>query len=135
VFFGRGDGALLSTAPDLARFFRALLLERRLLPDRLLQQMLTVRPDDPPAEEAYGLGLIADPMPCGPVWGHSGGGFGYRHRPFLRLQTGRFAVFMVNGSHGFRVRPEAPDQPPPDLSPSQGQRLLLTAVSGAGGGR
>jgi Beta-lactamase len=103
VFFGRGDGALISTAVDLARFFRALLVERTLLPAPLLEQMMHVIPDDPPAEMAYGLGLIADPLPCGTVWGHSGGGFGYGDLPFLHLESGCFAVFMLNGTYGFRV--------------------------------
>ncbi len=104
VFFGRGDGALISTAPDLARFFQALLVKKSLLPPELLRQMMYVIPDNPPADRAYGLGLIADAMPCGTVWGHSGGGFGYNNLPFLRLETGRFAVFMLNGSYGFRAQ-------------------------------
>jgi D-alanyl-D-alanine carboxypeptidase len=116
-FFGRGDGALVSTAVDLAVFFRALLVERRLLPEGLLDQMMSVLPDDPPAAKSYGLGLIADPMPCGAVWGHSGMGFGYRHWPFLRLETGRFAIFMVNGSCGFRVASQPSAEVPPDPSP------------------
>jgi D-alanyl-D-alanine carboxypeptidase len=103
IFFGRGDGALLSSAIDLARFFRALLVERTLLPAPLLKQMMHVLPDDPPAEEAYGLGLIADPLPCGTVWGHAGGGFGYDNYPYLHLESGRFAVFMLNASSGYRV--------------------------------
>jgi D-alanyl-D-alanine carboxypeptidase len=102
-FFGRSDGALISSAVDLARFFRALLVERTLLPAPLLKQMMTIVPDDPPAEEAYGLGLIADPLPCGMVWGHAGGGFGYGDLPYLHLESGRFAVCMLNGTAGFRV--------------------------------
>lgn len=103
-FVGHGDGALISTALDLARFFRALLLERKLLPDGLLEQMLSIVPDNPPAERAYGLGLIADSLPCSTVWGHSGGVFGYRHLPYLQLETGLFAVFMLNGTYGFRLK-------------------------------
>ena len=117
VFFGRGDGALLSTAPDLARFFRALLLDQALLPDGLLSQVMAVVRDDPPAEEAYGLGLIADPLPCGTVWGHGGGGYGYVHLPYLRLETGRFAVFMRNGSYGFHATADPALRERPRLSP------------------
>jgi D-alanyl-D-alanine carboxypeptidase len=102
-FFGRGDGALISTALDLARFFRALLVEGSLLPDHLLKQMMYIVPDNTPAEKEYGLGLIADRLPCGTVWGHSGRGFGYHHFAFLRVETGRFAVFMLNGTYGFQV--------------------------------
>lgn len=111
VFFGRGDGAIISTAPDLAKFFRALLIERALLGDELLDRMMHVLPDDPPAEEAYGLGLMPQSLPCGTVWGHSGGGFGYGNLPYLRLETGRFAAFMRNGSYGFKAPSDA--QAPP----------------------
>jgi D-alanyl-D-alanine carboxypeptidase len=103
VFFGRGDGALISTAVDLATFFRALLVENRLVNADMLGLMMEVLPDKPPAAESYGLGLIADPVECGVVWGHGGGGFGYENLPYLRLETGRFAVFMLNGSYGYRV--------------------------------
>ncbi len=103
VFFGRGDGALVSTAPDIARFFQALLFQRILLPDDLLHQMMTVILDQPPAAMHYGMGLIADQLSCGTLWGHSGGGFGYNHLPFLQCETGRFVLFMMNGSYGFRI--------------------------------
>jgi len=108
VFFGRGDGALITTAVDLSKFFRALLIERRLISQKILKQMMTVIQDNPPAEKSYGLGLIADPLPCGTVWGHSGAGFGYRNFPFLNLENGRFAVFMQNGTYGFRVAKSNP---------------------------
>jgi D-alanyl-D-alanine carboxypeptidase len=116
VFFGRGDGALISTAVDLARFFRALLVEKTLLPQSLLEAMLFVFPDNPAPAEAYGLGLIADPLPCGNVWGHGGGGFGYLDLPYLQLETGRFAMFMLNGTYGYRVA-RAPSVPRPTFSP------------------
>jgi D-alanyl-D-alanine carboxypeptidase len=99
VFSGRGDGGLISTAVDLAKFFRALLTGR-LLPGYLLRQMQTVVPDDPSPEIAYGLGLIADSLPRRVVWGHFGRGFGYVHHPFIDPVTGRFAVWMLNGTHG-----------------------------------
>lgn len=53
MFFGRGDGALISTAGDVSRFFRALL-GGSLLPDELLTQMQTILPDHPPPSLAYG---------------------------------------------------------------------------------
>lgn len=129
IFFGRGDGALISTAVDLARFFRALLVERTLLPPPLLEQMMHVLPDEPQAEEAYGLGLIADPLPRGIVWGHAGGGFGYGDLPYLHLETGRFAVFMLNGTSGFRVATDAPSAQLPRFS----EGLRAMAYSGGQG--
>lgn len=105
VFFGRGDGAILSTAMDLAKFFRALL-GGTLLPEGLLNEMRSVISDRPPAEYLYGLGLIAEPLSTGTVWGHSGRGFGYRHHPFLDPTSGRFAIWMLNGTSGFPTETE-----------------------------
>lgn len=102
VFFGRGDGAIISTAADVARFLRALLFERRLFRDDLLHQMMTVVRDNPTPELSYGLGLYLDDLPGGPVWGHSGGGFGYGHWPFADLDSGTIAIVMRNASFGFR---------------------------------
>ena len=126
VFFGRGDGALISTAVDLARFFRALLVERTLLPAPLLEQMMTIIADDPPAEEAYGLGLIADPLPCGTLWGHAGGGFGYGDLPYLHPSSGRFVVCMLNGTAGFRVTTDAGSRELPRFS----QEMRAMAYTG-----
>ncbi len=104
VFFGRGDGALISTARDLARFFRALLIEEKLLSREYLRQMMSIIADDPPAEDPYGLGLMGDPQPCGMLWGHSGGGYGYGNLSTIRLDTGRFGLLMINGSYyGFQI--------------------------------
>jgi D-alanyl-D-alanine carboxypeptidase len=104
VFFGRGDGAMISTATDTARFLRALLVERTLVAPPLLAEMMSIVPDDPPARFACGLGLIAHPTACGAVWGHSGGGFGYNHAPFVRIERGRVAIIMRDASFGFRQR-------------------------------
>lgn len=110
-FFGRGDGAIISTAMDQARFFRALF-DGKLLPDSLLMQMMMIAPDTPPARFSYGLGIIEHPTPCGTVWGHSGGGYGYVNYPFFHRETGRFAVCMLNGTYGFKaVDPLAATRP------------------------
>jgi D-alanyl-D-alanine carboxypeptidase len=106
VFFGRGDGALISTPRDLARFFRGLLIEKSLLPENILSQMMRVIDDNPPADEEYGLGLMADQLACGTVWGHAGGGYGYGNLPYANLKTGKFAVFMRNASAGFHTEPD-----------------------------
>jgi D-alanyl-D-alanine carboxypeptidase len=109
--FGHGDGAVVSTAADTARFFRALLLDRTLLAPELVAAMMSVGPDAPPAQLTlsgsptpidYGLGLYSHRISCGTVWGHTGGGFGYSHAPFVRLDTGRTAIVMRNASFGFR---------------------------------
>jgi D-alanyl-D-alanine carboxypeptidase len=97
VFFGRGDGALVSTALDQARFFRALL-HGRLLPAALLKSMMTVVIDDPPAAEPYGMGLLMPSGPRGQLCGHSGSGYGYMNEPYLESERNRFAVCAMNGT-------------------------------------
>jgi len=75
-----GAGALISTAPDLARFFDALL-NGSLLPPSLLSEMLqTVPVDDDSAAlgiTGYGLGLESWDLGCGTVFGHGGSTRGY----------------------------------------------------------
>lgn len=116
VFFGRGDGALISTAHDMARFFHALLTERVLLPENFLDRMMQIVSDDPPAEMAYGMGLIKESLPGGEVWGHSGRGYGYHHFPFLHVESGRFVVCILNGTYGFKEA-KLNDEPHPSFTP------------------
>lgn len=63
--WGWAAGAIVSTAPDLSRFFGALL-QGRLLPARLLGLMR------PPPGARYGLGLASFQTPCGVAIGHTG---------------------------------------------------------------
>jgi D-alanyl-D-alanine carboxypeptidase len=95
IFMGRADGALLSSALDLARFFRALL-GGALLPKRLLKHMLTIVPDKPTARRRYGLGIYPLATSVGEVWGHTGGGYGYESLAFLHPSSGRFVATVVN---------------------------------------
>ncbi|MEB8341522.1 serine hydrolase domain-containing protein [Streptomyces endophyticus] len=62
------SGELISTLPDLNRFYAALL-EGHLLPPKALRTMLNTRP----ANGHYGMGLYPEKLPCGTtVWGHNG---------------------------------------------------------------
>ncbi|AJC60915.1 serine hydrolase domain-containing protein [Streptomyces sp. 769] len=63
-------GALVSTMPDLNRFYRSLL-GGELLPWAQLRQMKTTVPI-PGSTTRYGLGLFQTTSPCGEFWGHSG---------------------------------------------------------------
>ena len=58
------SGDVVSSAPDVARFFRALL-GGGLLPRRELSEMEAIR-------GRYGLGLAVYSTPCGRAWGHTG---------------------------------------------------------------
>jgi D-alanyl-D-alanine carboxypeptidase len=59
-----GAGDLVSSAPDVARFLRALL-GGRLLPPAQLREMEQLH-------SGYGLGLAVFTTPCGRAWGHTG---------------------------------------------------------------
>jgi len=87
-------GALVSTAPELARFYQALL-SGRLLSPMLLQAMTTTVTS--PAFPGYGsgLGIFSLEMPCGTVWGHEGGIPGYLSIAVNDRSGSRSAVVLV----------------------------------------
>jgi D-alanyl-D-alanine carboxypeptidase len=69
-----GDGGVISTASDVATFFRALM-SGKVVRDELLSEMThTVRTDDP--DLRIGLGIFRKRFSCGFAWGH-GGDLGY----------------------------------------------------------
>ncbi|WP_234025009.1 MULTISPECIES: serine hydrolase domain-containing protein [unclassified Streptomyces] len=68
--WGGTAGALVSTMPDLNRFYRALL-GGKLLPPAQLRQMKTTVPV-PGTHARYGLGLLQTTSACGEFWGHNG---------------------------------------------------------------
>ncbi len=106
------SGAMVATAPDVARFYRSLL-SGRLLPRRLLAAMRTTV--DASAEDgpgtAYGLGLERFPTPCGPAWGHGGNFPGYVTYVYSSPDGSRQTVLMLN-------------EDPSSLAPGVGARFL-----------
>lgn len=73
------SGALVTTAADTARFYRALL-RGRLLPPAVLRRMLddTVSTTGSPRPAVgYGLGMYVYATDCGPAYGHGGSAAGY----------------------------------------------------------
>ncbi|MCP2731711.1 serine hydrolase domain-containing protein [Limnofasciculus baicalensis] len=72
---GLGDGGLISTAPDVARFIQGLFIEDKLLAAETLEKMLTWVEDREGGY--YGLGISAWNSDWGEIWGHTGntGGF------------------------------------------------------------
>jgi D-alanyl-D-alanine carboxypeptidase len=101
--FAWAAGAIVSTADDLARFYRALLQGRLLRPD-LLDAMKTTVAMGPP-RESYGLGLWKtrsmglspmNKLACGSVWGHDGDFPGYLTDAFSSEDARRQMVVLVN---------------------------------------
>ena len=93
------DGALMSSAPDLAVFFGALL-RGKLVPPELVALM--TKPTKVPGSHGEGLGLYKLPSPCGRwYYGHAGGTPGYVTWAAGSRDARRIVVLAVNGiSHG-----------------------------------
>ncbi len=91
------SGAGVSTAPDVARFYRQLLA-RQLLPRHLMAAMMTT--NDSSAEDgpgtAYGLGLQSFHTRCGTAWGHGGNFPGYLTYVYSSPHGSRQVVLMLN---------------------------------------
>ena len=87
-------GALVSTAPDLARFYQALLSGRLLRP-ALLRAMTTTVSDSAYPGLGIGLGIWSVETPCGIAWGHEGGIPGYKSFVLNDRRGTRSAVVLV----------------------------------------
>ena len=91
------SGAGVSTAPDVARFYRQLLA-RQLLPRHLMAAMMTT--NDSSAEDgpgtAYGLGLQSFHTRCGTAWGHGGNFPGYLTYVYSSPHGSRQVVLLLN---------------------------------------
>ena len=83
---GFGDGGVISSARDLARFYQALLAEGRLLSDASLAQMLR-----DPTGQGYGMGIEVE----GRILGHSGGDLGFSSDVRFDLTTGAIALTLM----------------------------------------
>lgn len=87
-------GAVVSTADDLARFFRAVL--------RGDLAAAMARPSGP--EARYGLGVAIFATPCGRVWGHTGNVSGVVTAVWNTRDASRQVVLVAN------AYPLSPDQ-------------------------
>src|SRR5690606_1827719 len=84
---------MISTAPDMVRFTRALLAGQVVPPDLLAEMRTTV----PAQGGGYGLGIKEIPLPCGgQAWGHSGNMPGFDSFTAV-TETGKAAFVVVNG--------------------------------------
>ena len=115
-------GALVSNADDLAVFFRALLRGRLLRPGLLRAMETTVESG---AGAGHGLGLAARRVPCGTVWGFSGGVPGYGTTAVSSKDGRRQVVLLLNATS--RAAPSY-DSPRPVARAEE--RVLLTAICG-----
>jgi D-alanyl-D-alanine carboxypeptidase len=94
-------GAIVSTAGDIARFYRALL-RGRLLGRGLLKKMLTIDPvalDPSGSGSGFGLGIQREGrFPCGEAWGHDGELPGFEAFAWNTRDGTRQVVVLINTS-------------------------------------
>jgi D-alanyl-D-alanine carboxypeptidase len=112
-------GAIVSTADDLANFYRALLRGGLLHPALLRAMETTVRVPVDPSGGGDGLGLFQTRLRCGPVFGHEGTAYGYKTIAYSSRAARRQVVVMAN------------DSPPSDRLANALARLVETAYCGS----
>ena len=101
-------GVVASTPSDIARFFHALF-GGRLVSSRSLREMQTLVPvaGAPPmpsprwSAPGYGLGIVGiAESPFGALWGHNGGGPGYRTSAYHAPELGEASVCAMCALEG-----------------------------------
>jgi len=101
-------GVVASTPSDIARFFDAVF-RGRLVPSHSITEMKTLVPvaGAPPmpsprwSRPGYGLGIVGiDESPFGPLWGHNGGGPGYRTSAYHAPELGEASVCAMCSLEG-----------------------------------
>lgn len=92
---GLGDGGVLSTAPDMAIFLRALM-EKRILEPAQQKQLMTWVDDDPDSSSKYGLGLSRYDTDQGLCYGHDGSMYGYRAGMWYYEKSRTVVVTLAN---------------------------------------
>jgi D-alanyl-D-alanine carboxypeptidase len=92
-----GASGIVSTAADLARFFRALLGGELLEDDLLAQMTQTV---DTGMKFRAGLGLFESNLSCGSWWGHGGDDLVYSNQ-VLASHDGRTIVVVAQNTTGW----------------------------------
>ena len=109
----RGNGGMLSTARDLARWHRALL-DHRVLDRRAQRQLFRPRvPEQPGGDSWYGYGWVLLDTSVGPVAWHNGGN-GWSYAELTRV-LGRGGDGLLGHQPGpqqrRRLEPRAPRHP------------------------
>jgi D-alanyl-D-alanine carboxypeptidase len=89
-------GAIVSTARDIARFYRALLGGELLAPRELTAMRTTTRIFG--TTDEYGLGLQKVSLPCGWGWGHGGSVPGYLTLALGTEDGSHLAVVLLNAT-------------------------------------
>jgi D-alanyl-D-alanine carboxypeptidase len=99
-----GAGGIVSTAADLARFFKAMLSGKLLRPRSVAEMKKTV---DTGTEFQAGLGLFRVKLRCGSAWGHGGDEPAYANQVLVSPDGSKVVVVAQNTSGWDRVKDAA----------------------------
>ncbi|BAY87434.1 beta-lactamase [Calothrix parasitica NIES-267] len=91
---GLGDGGLIASASDTAKFLNALLADKSLLSPKMLEEMLNSVSAE--KDNGYGLGIAHFPTPFGKGIGHSGWAYGFVSLMLYFPDEDITAVVLVN---------------------------------------
>lgn len=83
---GFGDGGVISTVGDVAKFYKALFADRSLLPRGLMGELTRDQ-----FAEGYGMGLEIESG----IVGHSGGDLGFSSDVRMEVGSGDIAIILV----------------------------------------
>ena len=99
--FDWASGAIVSTADDIAGFYRALLTGR-LLPRRLVHLMTVTAAAN---KDWYGFGIMKRKLACGLTWGHAGDTPGFAADVQDSLDGSRQSVALMSMDLGSIPKP------------------------------
>ena len=91
---GLGDGGLIASASDTAKFLNALLAQKNLLSPKMLKEMLNSVSAE--KDNGYGLGIAHFPTTFGKGIGHSGWAYGFVSLMLYFPDQDITAVVLVN---------------------------------------
>jgi len=83
---GFGDGGVISTAPDVAKFYHALFIAENLLTPLMMKEFKRDA-----LGVGYGMGIEIEDG----IYGHSGGDLGFSTDVRLEIETGAIAIILI----------------------------------------
>jgi D-alanyl-D-alanine carboxypeptidase len=101
---GNGYGGIYSTVNDLKIFIKALLVNKTVLTEASLKEMLTFTDEEEGTDRAFGMGIFKDFLDRAPdeyALGHRGRDLAYSADLFYFPKNGTTMAFLVNyGTNG-----------------------------------
>jgi D-alanyl-D-alanine carboxypeptidase len=91
---GNGMGGMISTAIDLQLFIKALFVQKTLITEQSLEQMMQFSPTDSPSR-FLGVGIVKDLLSL-TTYGHTGGDLGYTSSLYWIPERNASLALLIN---------------------------------------